>query len=413
MKNRWNVSYLLAGICIVVFLGVLSSCEKEEQVLYDQELQPDDSLQKCGWHDILTNYELVNSMSSETIKQIVGPSFASLIKYGVNMYKVSYRTKYNGRAIIASGVVGIPDTIINRNTKIVMYDHGTRITEADLIPSGGFDLISVVSSANGKICFAADYIGYGDSKQIYPPYLVKSATIYPVCDMILAGKEFLGEVFHIFSKPSITIFGFSQGGSVTMAVQRELEKNPYYRSKVKLNGVAMATGPYDLHDSAILPIVSGNSYPSPSFLLFAFTSFNEYYHLRINYDDIFKNSYAQLFFDLVEQNKTTAQIDASLPSSMADLFQENFRGRFITGQTPFNYLFNLNTTYKGWIPKSPTRIYHSPADEIVPYANAQIAYNTFIAAGATSVELMTLPPVSHANSAFMAYADILSWIDSQ
>jgi pimeloyl-ACP methyl ester carboxylesterase len=422
MKKKCNVSNFLLGSFIFVMFGLFSSCQKDQ---VSEKQQPstfkdlvlsgenqEGSLLKCGQSSTLISYKLVNSLSAESIKTLVGPSFSALIKNGVKMYKVSYRTLYKRKTITVSGVVGVPDIPVDCNTAVVMYDHGTRITEADLLPSSGFDLISVVSAANGKICFAADYIGFGDSKQVFHPYLVISESVYPVCDMIVAGKEFLQQEFNIKSKPSLIIFGFSQGGSVTMAVQRELERNPYYRHQIHLKGVAMATGPYDLHNSAIFPLVGGETYSQPCLFLFAFISYNNYYRLGYDLNKIFKNSYGQVFLDMVAQNKTSAQINAVFPLSLEELFQDDFRADFLAERTPFNFLFKLNATYKGWVPKSPTRIYHSPADEIVPYANAEVAYNTFITGGAKSVELITLPPVGHVNSSFIAFANIISWIDS-
>lgn len=414
MKKTNLISVVTACFLAINILTFLSSCEKnyqkEDLIISDPE--PDNFVEECWGNGKLINYELVNSLTASQIKTIVGSSFAHLIMNGVNMYKVSYRTLYNGKAIIASGVIGMPDTTINDQTIVVMYNHGTRITEADLLPSGGYDLISVVSAANGKICFAADYIGFGDSEQVFHPYLIKSASIFPVCDMIIAGKEFLKKEYSLTQKPCLTMFGFSQGGHVTMAAQQVLENNPFYRNMVKLKGVALATGPYDLHDNSLLPIIGQETYPSPSFIIFAFISYNNYYKLRMNMDIIFKNSYAQKFLDLVAQNKTSAEIDAALPKQMTELFQDEFRTKFLAEVTIFNFLFKINATYKGWVPKSTTRIYSSPADEIVPYANAETAYNTFIAAGSQSVKLITLPPVSHVNSAFMAFADIISWIDA-
>lgn len=423
MKKKGFVTSFMKYFVFITLLGIFGSCEKE----ISPELQEESSnLQtsqqatelngsqlKCAGKQILVSSELKQTLPAATIKALVGSTFAPLIKYGVKMYKVSYYTLYKNCPIIASGIVGIPDTTIDNNTTVVMYDHGTRITEADIIPSSGTDLISVVSAANGKICFAADYIGFGDTKNIFHPYQIIRESVYPACDMILAGREFLKEQFYFNPKPSITIFGFSQGGSITMAVQRELENNPYYRHQVQLKRVAMATGPYDLYNSVLIPILSQESYSQPSLLLFGFISYNNYYHVGFTLDQMFKNSYGQQFLDLVAQNKTSAEINAAFPIKISDLLQEDFHANFLAGRTPFNFLFGINTTYKGWIPKSPTRIYHSPVDEVVPYANAEIAYNTFINKGANTVELITLPPVSHVNSAFLAYMDIIQWIDSE
>ena len=48
-------------------------------------------------------------------------------------------------------------------------------------------------------------------------------------------------------------------------------------------------------------------------------------------------------------------------------------------------------TLLDWTPVTPTYLIHAIADDIVPIANAEVAYNTFIDNGAESVHLIEMP----------------------
>jgi len=403
--------YVFCKILIACLFFAVISCTKDSDDLLHVENPEENELKCSNKQGKLLDYELVNSMTAEQIVAAVGPAFASLIQHDVKMYKVSYLSVYKGNLITVSGIVGTPDTPLNHKTTVVMYNHGTRVSEADHVPSSGLDLLTVVAAANGKICFAADYVGFGDSKQFDHPYVINSETVYPILDMIIAGKQFLRRKFKIKPKLAITMFGYSQGGSATMAAQKELENNPYYRKRIHLKGVAMGTGPYDLLDNCVIPIIASETYSGMAYLPYLFTSYNNYYELNVDLDDIFKNSYGQLFLDMVDQNYTFNEINAALPVRLDEVLQDDFRADFLAGNTPFNLFFDLNASYRDWVPKSRTKIYHSVADEIVPFANAEIAYNSALQAGAKNVELVVYENLSHVGTAFTSIFDLLKWAD--
>jgi hypothetical protein len=48
-------------------------------------------------------------------------------------------------------------------------------------------------------------------------------------------------------------------------------------------------------------------------------------------------------------------------------------------------------TLLDWVPESPTYFYHGLGDDIVPYENAQVAYDTFVDSGASNVNLILYP----------------------
>jgi hypothetical protein len=82
----------------------------------------------------------------------------------------------------------------------------------------------------------------------------------------------------------------------------------------------------------------------------------------------------------------------------------------------------LNDSYRGWSPNVPMRMIHHRSDDLVPYANSQVAFDAFIAAGSTSVELVeetatiniSSDPVKtvHVASAFPELIDGWQWLDT-
>jgi hypothetical protein len=424
-KNKLKCLFF-SNICLILFL-LFSTCSvyspdtkesksglKEPVSIEDNVILANDVVDLNYYRSFqqgrLVDSQFLSELSVEQI-QAIGAGFEPFIKYGVKIYKISYLTKYKGAIIRASGAVSIPVLTKGKKASIVVYNHGTKFSDGDLLPSSGMDIGLVLTASDGYICFAADYIGYGDSEDIFHPYLINEASNNAVCDMIIAGRWFLS-CKKILPRCRLFMYGFSEGGLVTMAAQRNIENNPFYKHRIRLTAVAAGMGPYDLYDLAVYPVIASETYPVPAYLLFLFIAYNDYYKYGRSLDDLFKNSYGQLYQELIEQDLGYFDLIPYFPTSVTDLLQDDFRADFLAGRTEFNIAIEKNNSIDGWVPKSPLKIYHSPADEQVSYANAQAAYDSFVDAGAASVELITLPPVDHINSAGYAVYDILPWFGS-
>jgi hypothetical protein len=69
----------------------------------------------------------------------------------------------------------------------------------------------------------------------------------------------------------------------------------------------------------------------------------------------------------------------------------------------------------GWAPLAPTRLYHCAADDIVPFANSQVAHASFIAAGADPDQVRLIDPNPagvHSTCMFSGVPLIVAWFDS-
>ncbi|MBN2530166.1 MAG: hypothetical protein JXR76_27490 [Deltaproteobacteria bacterium] len=419
-------SFKFPGICLVCFF-LLSSCEQDLLNQIEIPYPSNDNSPNIDYDVIqlsipkelastnyflrgkLVDYELIAEYPLETL-QYLGAGLESLIRYGIQVYRVRYYTEYKGEIIEASGAIGIPLLPEGERAPITVYNHWTMYSAGDLPPSSGMDLVTLITTAYGNITFAPDYIGFGDSEDIFHPYCITTPTSDAIIDMIFAGRRFLFRE-RILPKFRLFMFGLSQGGHATVAAQHEIETHPLYKHRIHLTAVASGSGAYNTND-LLMTIAGASYYPAPSYVSMLLLAYNAHYNLGKNLDDIFRNSYGQLFLEMKTQDKDYFEIDAALPTDMNELLQDDYRANLIAGTDIFNQIARENSIPEDWAPKAPLMMCHSEADDMIAWSDAQNAYNNFIAAGSNSVQLVTLPPVDHFTSLTYDLFTIYPWFES-
>ncbi len=288
------------------------------------------------------------------------------------------------------------------------------------------------------IIIAPDYEGYGITKDKAHPYLQQRLTAHQVIDGVNYGMKLYRKAVEENSgllpiKDDFRSYawGFSQGGSVALAIHRHIEENNL-AGMLHFQGSICGDGPYDListvryyfddngdsygvtteHRKGIvtLPIVmpliikgmcSGNAHLTPygieEFLSQQMidTGVLDWIDSKeLTTDDISKNWYQQV------QNGLEKEGRQYTPAQMAELFEtpkENVVwGRLEKMLTPacYEYLANPdnfvsvpteatnamqalhialaeNSTATGWTPQHRIKFYHSKNDMVVPYGNYQ------------------------------------------
>jgi predicted esterase len=397
------------GIFYLFLVLSFSSCQKQNTEPVVTAPTEDgivlDNL-KCYGRGSLVDSKLLFTLTADQLKAL-NPAKAPLLNFGVSIYKIGYLTEYKGRIIKASGAIGIPILPAGAKAAVVVFAHGTKMSGGDSIPSSGLDPATMLTTAFGFITISPDYIGYGDSKDIFHPYLINAASNAAVCDMMIAGRLFLSQK-RIIPKSKLFMYGFSQGGLVTMAAQKAIENDPFYKYRIHLTAVVAGSGPYELNSLSLQPIIAGDFYYGPTFIPFATIAYNEYYGFGRTLDQMFKDNWGQKFMEMLKENKSFYEINPLLPYKLSDLMQDDFKKELASGNSVFNRAFDSNNTIDGWIPKTQLRLYHSPVDPIVPYANSVAAYNAFTALG-SPVQLIPTPPLDHISSINFSIVDALMW----
>ncbi len=391
---------LLRLVTILLFLFAIFGCNNDT-------IEPE--VDKRG--DLISS-SFLSGYSSDFIQAIVNSFDVTVtvdIKYDVDVFKILYFTPGpDGTLVIASGALMIPKA--SSEFPLFCFQHGTE-TKRDLVVSVnpvaiGEGVAGLVSSSIGFVTFIPDYLGLGDSNILHP-YLHADLSAGTVIDMLRAGKFFCEEN-EISLNGDLYIGGYSEGGYVTLATQREIEDQSSFI--FDLVASAPQAGPYDLY-STVDYFIAFDEYPEPTFMAYLLTAYNDVYGWN-SLDKIFKAPYASKMTSLFDGTKTKLAINSELPNKISELVTDSYIDGFKNGtEKEFVNAIKKNTLLS-WTPHTPIRFYHCISDEVVPYQNTLTAIQNFEANGATKIELVTYEGMTHSETSLHAVPQMIEWFDS-
>ncbi len=104
-----------------------------------------------------------------------------------------------------------------------------------------------------SIVIAPDYEGYGVSKDVPHPYMASEATARQVVDAVKYGLALYEKLVAEAGSTALPMsddwrtfaYGFSQGGAITLAVQRYIEENDF-ADELRFQGSICGDCPHDL-----------------------------------------------------------------------------------------------------------------------------------------------------------------------
>jgi len=334
-------------------------------------------------------------------------NFAPIATFDVDFYKLIYKTTFKGNKIQVSGLIGIPKNG-TAAPSLISAQHGTmfRFTDAPSNFPNSFSGYELVASA-GYITLIPDFIGYGVSQNIPHPYYDQQSSGLTVVDMIKAAKYYFQQQ-KITTGSRLFIVGYSEGGYVTMAAQKEIETNASHG--LTLTAAAEGAGGYDLNEM-LTGIATASTYSAPSFLSLLLRSYDSTYNWKRPYSDFYQEPYATKLSALLDGTKDRSAIDAALSTSTAALFNPSFYASLSdpAKETVMKQQLTANS-FLTWTPKSATRLYHGTADEAVFYQTSVSIFNRFKTAGATNVEFVPIPGGTHSTSIEPMMFNALPWI---
>lgn len=312
-----------------------------------------------------------------------------LIQSGVEVYKITYKTTYEGEAINASGMVAIPD--VEGVFPVLSYQNGTN-TEHNKAPSVDsenqlFQILEMMGST-GFIISLPDYLGFGESDDMFHPYLHRESTVQTVTDMLEAVREFIDDEDGISLSNDLYVAGYSQGGWATMQVQQAIEADASFPYNLKAS--ACSAGPYNL--TTLNEYVVGlEEYPQPYFLAYIFNSYLQL-NLTTPINTVFQEPYADRITTMFNGNTSGADLNAELTTTIADLFTPEYLAGW---NTEVNYAEVLSMLEENsvpiFVPTVPTMLMHGTADTYVPPIVSEEKYAEFIAGGASPTQVIYVP----------------------
>ncbi|MGD2035803.1 MAG: lipase family protein, partial [Bacteroidales bacterium] len=290
-------------------------------------------------HDFLVDFEKKNSLQTSFIINILNgisteyPGVMQLIEqkeYGVDVYRITYNTHYNGNEITASGLLCLPTAA--ESFPIISFQNGTNTSHHDAPSNDWFNpmfLLLQSLAGNGYIILIPDYFGFGASEDILHPYYVKTTTNAAIIDMIYAAKEFIDYYSGAASyNEDIFLMGYSQGGWATLAALEEIESN--YSSEFHVPAISCGAGAYDLINVAGY-ILEQDTFPSPLYLPYYVYSHQQYGTLDYSLEMFFQEPYRSRIPELFTGSFSNSYINSQLNDSVALLLVPEFIDNFSDG----------------------------------------------------------------------------------
>jgi pimeloyl-ACP methyl ester carboxylesterase len=402
---KMKVRSFLKGIIVALLLFSFTGCHNWFK---DDDDEPDTNY--------LVSYEmvrsmlpvLVESMFSELVKQYPDMEQVSdRVKHGIIIYKITYKTTFNGEPKIASGLVSVPTG--EGSFPVISYQNGTNTLHSNA-PSvnPNFELYVLLEAiaSTGFVIALPDYLGFGSSDNMFHPYLHKESTVQSVLDMLRAVKE-LAVVRDIPVNNDLYLTGYSQGGWATMQVQKAIETE--HSGEFNLKASSPGAGPYDLGFINEY-ILSLETYPMPYFTAYMFNSYMNLDEMFTPIDSVFNYPYDSIVPTLFDGTLSGAEINEFLTTSVEELFTENYRLNYSTDTTftPLMQALEANSI-AAWNTSTPTRITHGNADTFVPFPVSENIVDEFHQKGATQVQLVEILDADHTQGIVPAGLFAIKW----
>ena len=341
-------------------------------------------------------------------------------------------------------IIGCHVTITSDKECPSNYANGSLLTDVGMLAChagvhGPRTSISYPKSYENLVILP-DYQGYGATKDRVHPYLYQTVTARQVVDGAIAGKKYyeayLGKLDPDYKSISV---GYSQGGSVSMAVHRYIEQNKLDdATHLNYAGSVCGDGPYDpvatlrdyvRTDSVFMPVataliikgmcdtnpyVAGKYTPSDyftsSFLnsgIMNWIADKEYttsdiqkrladYSAEDHGFTMMRKSYKLLPISTQYRPYTAANkkkyswVDATSSEAVFCRVDQILRPEVIkyikdneaddADKPKLQAIVNaleMNNLCKDWTPRHPMVVFHSRRDEVVPYVNYSSASAAF------------------------------------
>lgn len=383
------------------------------------------ALNSCKTDDISDQKSSKNYISSELKSEIttqnvistfvgIAPEailLNSLIRYDVEVRKVTYKTVFKDKDILASGLVCLPKSA--GNYPVISFQNGTNTLHSDAPSiSEGDVLLSVIEgiTSMGFIVVIPDYIGFGESANLPHPYLDAKSTTQSILDLIRAANEYTSDD-KVVAKTTkdLFIFGYSQGGWATMQLQKSIEMN--YSSEFNLIASSCGAGPYSI-EYLNRYIVEQTEYPMPFFIAYLLNAYKAIGLITNPLSDMIQEPYATLIPGLFDGTNNGGTINSKLTSHMSKFFTEEYRTGYATN-TKFAGLRSalLANSVTAWKATTPMRLFHGANDDYIPIGVSQKMLADFKTAGVpdSQVQLVTIPNADHTTGVYPTGLQTIIW----
>ena len=260
------------------------------------------------------------------------------------------------------------------------------------IPIAPHGAMNLMTTEDGLV-ISPDYLGFGYSRNSIHPYCNHTLTARNVIDGFVAAMDTvkargieIDENYYTYN------IGYSQGGAVSMGVQKflETEASQQVRDLFRLKKSICGAGPYDI-PLTYRELVEEDSLTYPCSLAMtligAMAAYKEGCMKQVDIDSIYANpEFRRGIEEIVSEKEST--------TDSINLWMTNFFGRTKisardilrpevldhssnAGRALDKTVSKCNLLDGEWIPETPITLYHFTGDQVVPYSNSLEAVKLF------------------------------------
>lgn len=328
-----------------------------------------------------------------------------VVQHGVRLYRMTYRSQINGRAIDASAVVAVPDGPEGVRG-LVLYLRGSEFSRsaAPTASNAFWTTEAAVFGGNGFAVVVPDYIGMGASPSPQA-FLLTEENVADFRAALTAAATAL----NLERRTSLFITGFSQGGQLSAALHRDLEATPLRGFDLK--ATVSVAGPHELVQTFARRVQEPLASNPMAIGLVAWGAYSLATREGRPLDEVFTATYAPRVPNWFGGDMEMMQIAPEFPSHVDQIFQPAFLQSLRSGEDFwFTRRLKANETYD-WAPRAPLRVVLGGADTQVDPQASRIFYETARARGG-SVSILETPGLSHQQTGDSAFATTLAWFET-
>lgn len=343
----------------------------------------------------VVSYELLDTYTKEGIDSLIAdfgvPTGLITAEYDVDVYRVLYKTPYRtpNNLVTVSGAVVVPKNTVC-DVPLTVYFHGTSARRT-AVPSYGSSeqRLGIMFASLGNIVALPDYLGMGDcdTSVIINPYIHRESQANTGVNMIRAARNFTQDTLGVTDNGQLFLFGYSQGGFVTVATLKMIED--FYQNEMPVTAAAPMSGPYDLKDAQVELIISDSVYPTPGYLPYIILGYQSIYGtLYDSIQQILKAPYDSIVPPLFyEKNTSISQINNMVPAVPKHIIQDSVIDAFTNDTAHFLRQLLAESHLLDWAPQTPVNLIGCRGDDQVTFQNSINAYDHWLANGSDSSNL--------------------------
>lgn len=402
----WSVLFL--------FVVAFSGCKHDS----DDPVEPQ--------NEALVSYEKVTELSAGTIQLAIAAltsaypdasGLSALVQSGVEVYKITYLTTFEGEELVASGLVAVP--ALSGNFPLLSFQNGTNVlyseapTENYILDWTDPDNTTVVLESMASLGFVVaipDYPGFGSSESVFHPYLERENTLPALTDMIVAVKEMLIDDEFV-AKPNGELFlaGYSQGGWSTAQLLKELEQSPI--DGFELKAASCGAGPYNLSEmnSDVLAL---ETYPMPFYFGYLLQAYSLHGLIDNPLSDLFADEYATKIPSLFNFTTSGGQINAQLTENISELFKADYISGYATDSKFASVKSALEAnSITPWNLQTPTKLFHGDSDVYIPIVISENFLAGFrdLGVGENTISLTSIAGADHSGGVLPFGLQTIKW----